>query len=548
MSKIKNIIKEVRNIFLVTLLLVGLFIEGLMISYNLVSGQSSPDDRQYKIIGWAWSSNIGWILFGTTSGNYWVRTTGTGAGEKELTGYAWSSNIGWISFNKNDLDNCPNSSCIAKLNIQQGTISGWARALAASTSNLFENGGWTGWIKLNDSNYSLKLGESNDWNSCSSTPSFCGWAWGGGGSSPSSSVIGWIVNYNLTTSVITAPSVSYNLTVYIATGTGVVTSSPVDINFRGSSGESKTISIDETVNSVTIYASSTNGERDVRLSGDCSGSGNNGTASCNFIMDRDKTVNVFFGTTTPGTGGGFTLAISDFKVYTAYCSSTELWNSTSTFPVSDYTRTMASNYGLAPFSGNIANRNPNDFAADTNITKCPETDIRKPIDIGFKASCQEAGGSCPGNYTIEVTFNKTNSTTCSVGFQGLTFSSSTDYLRKTYTYTTITNSLPAGEIRINNFCFPSLVPGNTTSIDVKLSDDGGTASVSTTTELRIFNYECLAGFCRQYRYNSRAIGLDLDYCKYWERSACASGVTKIKRYDMAELIRRIILNIMSRIR
>ncbi len=550
MRKIKNITKEVRNIFLLTLLLVGLFILGLTISYNLVLGQSSSANQQYKIVGWAWSDNIGWILFGTTTTteDYWVRTTGTGSGERELTGYAWSSNIGWISFNKNDLTGCPSNPCKATLNLSTGKFSGWARALAASTSNLYETGGWTGWISLSSSTqYGLDL--KKNWQTFSSLTS-SSWAWGGGDTS-SSSVIGWIINYNLATSPITAFPNKYILRVNIATGTGMVkiesTSSAFSLTFSGSSGDATTTYI-EGWSDVTIYASSTDGTQYVSLSGGCTATGTNGTSSCNFTMDSDKTVNVFFSSTAPGTGDNFTLSISDFKVYTAYCTSTVLWNSTSTFPVSEYTRNMASSSGFHPFSGNIANKSPDSFASTT--TQCPETDVGKPIDIGFKASCRvsttTSGVKCPENYKIDVIFNKTNTTSCSVSFQGLTFSSSIG--TSSITYTVNTSSLPTDEIRINNFCFPRLVPGNTTSIEVSLVSSGSssTDTVKTKTELRIFNYQCISGFCRQGGYNGIRGLLELNYCKYWENSSC--GLGKVEKYNMAELIRRIILNIMSRIR
>jgi len=102
-----------------------------------------------------------------------------------FSGYAWSDNIGWISFDRSETgappsdDVCPDGSCIAKLDLENAEVSGWARALAPIEDP--NAGGWDGWIKLRDPSY--EDGVSLDSNPDPSE--FEGWAWG-------SDVIGWI--------------------------------------------------------------------------------------------------------------------------------------------------------------------------------------------------------------------------------------------------------------------------------------------------------------------------------------------------------------------
>jgi len=137
-----------------------------------------------NVWGWAWSSNIGWISFNCNniyngvleshctdagySSNYGINVTSTGV----LSGYAWSSNIGWISFNSADLIGCPVAPCEASVNLGNGEVYGWAKALTAAD-------GWDGWIRLRDTNYGV-------WIDSSISPSeLRNWAW-------SDIVIGWI--------------------------------------------------------------------------------------------------------------------------------------------------------------------------------------------------------------------------------------------------------------------------------------------------------------------------------------------------------------------
>src|SRR3989344_3554235 len=97
-----------------------------------ISKNEARAGAAHNLLGFAWSSNVGWISFnsencdadnsGTSDGapagcppsgatipNYGVnvdKTTGI------ASGYAWSSNVGWLSFNQSDLTGCPSGACI----------------------------------------------------------------------------------------------------------------------------------------------------------------------------------------------------------------------------------------------------------------------------------------------------------------------------------------------------------------------------------------------------------------------------------------------------
>ena len=126
---------------------------------------------EHNTSGYAWSENIGWISFNSTTGggsNYGVNVNeATGY----LSGYAWSENIGWISFNRSETgtppssDPCPGGECIAKYNDSTRELTGWMRVLA-------NGGGWDGWIKF----YNVTFDANGDWH---------GYAW-------SDMVVGWI--------------------------------------------------------------------------------------------------------------------------------------------------------------------------------------------------------------------------------------------------------------------------------------------------------------------------------------------------------------------
>ena len=104
----------------------------------------------------------------------------------KFSGGAWSENIGWISFNKDDVDDCPEGSCEAVIDLETGEVSGWARALAPVGDS--EAGGWDGWIRLKGTAqdggaYGVLLDSSNF--SLNGYSEFRDWAWG-------SDVVGWV--------------------------------------------------------------------------------------------------------------------------------------------------------------------------------------------------------------------------------------------------------------------------------------------------------------------------------------------------------------------
>jgi len=153
------------------------FLIFLSFIFSLVFVSSAWAGANHNVSGWAWSSNIGWISFNNTTGgggiNYGVHIDPL---SKEFSGYAWSNNIGWISFNKADLAGCLDGNCLAKLDLDNGEVSGWARALSQGDN-------WDGWIKLRGVTspppyvYGVKVNLTNK--------ELEGWAWG-------SDVIGWI--------------------------------------------------------------------------------------------------------------------------------------------------------------------------------------------------------------------------------------------------------------------------------------------------------------------------------------------------------------------
>jgi hypothetical protein len=107
-----------------------------------------------SLIGYAWSSNIGWVNLAPIVIN---QVTGN------LEGYAWSPNIGWIKFD--GLSNYPTTGAPgvpAKIDLDSGIVSGWIRACAGTvggedpvnnygancSSMNSRTDGWDGWIEL----------------------------------------------------------------------------------------------------------------------------------------------------------------------------------------------------------------------------------------------------------------------------------------------------------------------------------------------------------------------------------------------------------------
>ena len=61
-----------------------------------IEAQSSTPTNYLS--GYAWSSNIGWIAFGSWPGRVIVGQPNPTVNNRKLSGYAWSSNIGWVRF------------------------------------------------------------------------------------------------------------------------------------------------------------------------------------------------------------------------------------------------------------------------------------------------------------------------------------------------------------------------------------------------------------------------------------------------------------------
>jgi hypothetical protein len=97
------------------------------------------------IDGYAWSDTIGWIDLNCansavcSSDPFGLSIDQNGT----ITGYAWSDNIGWVSANPSDLSGCPPDPCTAM--IQNGTLTGWLRALSGGES---QAANWDGFVSL----------------------------------------------------------------------------------------------------------------------------------------------------------------------------------------------------------------------------------------------------------------------------------------------------------------------------------------------------------------------------------------------------------------
>src|SRR3989344_4696674 len=205
-------IHQIQRTFVTPILLaVLLVLLGIVYLANpaILKPQNAQAGTSQNVSGFAWSggadtpeSGIGWISFNDTSDvpaspTYGVNVdTTTG----NFSGTAWSEHIGWISFSRGvtrtpPQDDLVGSSAIAKVNWLDGSVTGWARALAgcegtpasnvpssrcASNSAGAAAGGWDGWISLSgvaDDGGSYGVTITND--------IFSGYAWGG-------DIIGWI--------------------------------------------------------------------------------------------------------------------------------------------------------------------------------------------------------------------------------------------------------------------------------------------------------------------------------------------------------------------
>jgi len=121
---------------------------------------------EHSMSGWAWSDNIGWISFNSTNcdtdSNGFIDSSCSGGDNAttvvkdygvnvnsngNLQGYAWSDNVGWILFGNlarygyffpTGNGTLPRDASIDA----EGNMLGWAKAISA------DNKGWDGWISL----------------------------------------------------------------------------------------------------------------------------------------------------------------------------------------------------------------------------------------------------------------------------------------------------------------------------------------------------------------------------------------------------------------
>lgn len=185
-----------------------LFIFAISFSFNTKTASALT---VANVMGYAWSSNIGWISFSSdnltfgatptptapapapnTSYQVKVRASGTTG---VFEGYAWSSNIGWISFNSADIVSAGCSALASDVatikDLKTGEIAGWAVALAGKG----RSDGWDGCIKLAGTNHlslstATALINGTRYSTAGvhydpSTGTIKGFAWGG-------NVVGWI--------------------------------------------------------------------------------------------------------------------------------------------------------------------------------------------------------------------------------------------------------------------------------------------------------------------------------------------------------------------
>ncbi len=161
---------------IVIMVLIGWFVVlSITNDENIISIPNAEAGTDDKLIGWAWSDNIGWISFncidgGSDQSNICV-TSDYGVDYDEstnnLSGYAWSDNVGWISFGSNG--------CGSQAKLIENEMQGWAKAISADDDN-----SWDGCISLGKQD-----GDTAEYGVTLVNNEFQGFAWG-------SDVIGWI--------------------------------------------------------------------------------------------------------------------------------------------------------------------------------------------------------------------------------------------------------------------------------------------------------------------------------------------------------------------
>ncbi len=173
------------------ILIIGAAFSAFRPAQTEAQGSAGSDPQ---LVGWSWSSNIGWICFSGSTvpdcpGARVTFSPASGAGERMLSGWAWSNNIGWIKFG--GLSSLPAGGTNAKYDPANGRITGFVRACAGTVNedcnSATRTDGWDGWISLGnlgDPRYGLKVDLATKKVVGANALSY-GWAWG-------STVVGWI--------------------------------------------------------------------------------------------------------------------------------------------------------------------------------------------------------------------------------------------------------------------------------------------------------------------------------------------------------------------
>jgi hypothetical protein len=154
---------------------------------------TDPDDpnNPYEPTG-----GVGWVSFNCTNdpncnNDYGVNIEPNG----DLMGYAWSSNYGWLKFG--DLSGFPSGAGVSTGNarLSGNELQGWARFCAGAadpvscegtTPNPL-NGGWDGWVSLKGPGYGVELNPDPQDPGASI---LSGYAWGG--NDGGKNIVGWI--------------------------------------------------------------------------------------------------------------------------------------------------------------------------------------------------------------------------------------------------------------------------------------------------------------------------------------------------------------------
>ena len=158
-----------------TVLYSVIFVVVVLNVFFLLSTPTAHSGATDNLTGYAWSDTIGWISFNSTNcdsnppanetcpySDFGVDVDSNG----DMSGYAWSENIGWISFNESD-----GSHAAPRFDKVSGVVTGWARALTASTT--INTGGWDGWISLSGT-----ATDGSPYGVTATGPDWHGYAWG----------------------------------------------------------------------------------------------------------------------------------------------------------------------------------------------------------------------------------------------------------------------------------------------------------------------------------------------------------------------------------